>query len=648
MYIINKTDGTILTEIVDGTIDQVSTDLTLLGKNSSSYGEYWNENFLHMLENFASNITPLHPIVGQLWYDTGENRLKIYDGAAFKVTSSAIVDASAPSSMTQGDLWVNTKTQQLYFNDGISNVLSGPIYTADQGLSGFYIDDIIDTSNKSHTVAKLYVANMLLGIFSKDSFTPASNVDGYTKNLTAVVVTGTTAPTSTTSSLVNAVNTSLLEPGQAIKFADAIGGLSTVTTYYVLTIPSSTTFSISTVDNSTPVVLQNTTSATTASFINASNDIKVGFNVAAVKNFKINATATSAEALVDSLGHVKTADSFISTQFNSTMNGALTIATSTPLYLGVSSQTEIQSTNDLFAIKLKVSNQNANVQVKRGNNDESAIFVNSALRKVQIYPDLSAAVSTLEVNGTVVVKGDLTVEGAMTTVNSTTVAIEDKMIELGSTDTPTDVLADGGGIALKGTTDKTITWSSGNWTSSENFNIGVNKTYKINGVDVLTHNTLSASITNAPGLTNIGSLATLQIGKINLAGNSISYIYASDPDGTIRISPKGAGTVDVTNNRISSVANPADPKDAVNFQTLDKQVKIAPLGLSMDIASLSGTDTAINTQIATRIGYVYPYSEHAEGALCRVFCTAASVITVRTFVLNLSTNLWTWQSTQTL
>ena len=53
-YIINKTDGSILTEIVDGTVDQTATDLTLVGKNSSSYGESFNENFVHLLENFAN------------------------------------------------------------------------------------------------------------------------------------------------------------------------------------------------------------------------------------------------------------------------------------------------------------------------------------------------------------------------------------------------------------------------------------------------------------------------------------------------------------------------------------------------------------------------------------------------------------------
>ena len=52
-YLINKTDGTLLIEVVDGTVDQVSTDITLIGKNATSYGEFINENFVRMLENFA-------------------------------------------------------------------------------------------------------------------------------------------------------------------------------------------------------------------------------------------------------------------------------------------------------------------------------------------------------------------------------------------------------------------------------------------------------------------------------------------------------------------------------------------------------------------------------------------------------------------
>ena len=76
-YQINKTDGTIVATVADGQIDQLSTDLTLIGKNYSGFGEYFNENLVKMLENFASTTRPTHPIRGQIWYDTADLKLKV-------------------------------------------------------------------------------------------------------------------------------------------------------------------------------------------------------------------------------------------------------------------------------------------------------------------------------------------------------------------------------------------------------------------------------------------------------------------------------------------------------------------------------------------------------------------------------------------
>ena len=90
-YIINRTDGTILTEIVDGNVDQTSTDLTLIGKNASTYGELLNENFVFLLENFASTSSPNNPIIGQLWYDKSTAQLKVYDGSGFKAAGGTFV-----------------------------------------------------------------------------------------------------------------------------------------------------------------------------------------------------------------------------------------------------------------------------------------------------------------------------------------------------------------------------------------------------------------------------------------------------------------------------------------------------------------------------------------------------------------------------
>lgn len=89
--------------------------------------------------------------------------------------------------------------------------------------------------------------------------------------------------------------------------------------------------------------------------------------------------------------------------------------------------------------------------------------------------------------GTVVIRGGLTVNGTTTTIESTTLTVDDKNIELGTVASPTDITADGGGITLKGTTDKTINWidSTDSWTFSEHIDLAATKQYYLNGTMVL-------------------------------------------------------------------------------------------------------------------------------------------------------------------
>ena len=77
-YTINKTDGTTLATITDGTIDNTSS-LTLIGKSYSGFGAALNENLVKLLENSASTSTPSAPIKGELWFDANTNQLKVYD-----------------------------------------------------------------------------------------------------------------------------------------------------------------------------------------------------------------------------------------------------------------------------------------------------------------------------------------------------------------------------------------------------------------------------------------------------------------------------------------------------------------------------------------------------------------------------------------
>jgi hypothetical protein len=107
------------------------------------------------------------------------------------------------------------------------------------------------------------------------------------------------------------------------------------------------------------------------------------------------------------------------------------------------------------------------------------------------------------------VTGDLTVNGTTTTINSTTISTDDKNIELGATASPTDAGADGGGITLKGTTDKTILWldATDSWTYNQNIELAAGYSYRIDGVSVLSKTTLGSSVVSS-SLTSVGTLGT--------------------------------------------------------------------------------------------------------------------------------------------
>jgi len=122
---------------------------------------------------------------------------------------------------------------------------------------------------------------------------------------------------------------------------------------------------------------------------------------------------------------------------------------------------------------------------------------------------IGASTGTTTVNNNLTVTGNLDVKGTTTFVESTTVQVSDKNIEIGKVATPTDTTADGGGITLLGSTNKTIIWDSANnnWTSSENWNIASGKTFKINNVSVLSSTTLGSGVTGS-SLTSVGTITS--------------------------------------------------------------------------------------------------------------------------------------------
>ena len=94
-YIVNKTDGTILTTIVDGTIDNTSS-LTLFGKSYSGFGELLNEDLVRLLENSASTASPAAPLRGEIWFDTATNQLNTLPSLVATLRRTKLSDVVIP------------------------------------------------------------------------------------------------------------------------------------------------------------------------------------------------------------------------------------------------------------------------------------------------------------------------------------------------------------------------------------------------------------------------------------------------------------------------------------------------------------------------------------------------------------------------
>lgn len=172
-YTITLTDGAIFATIPDGTINTTSS-MTLVGKNYAGYGQFINDDIIRLLENGANTTAPGAPLQGQLWYDQTTNTMKVYTGSTFKVISGATASSTAPSvSTVAGDLWYDTVNAQLNVYSGSTWILVGPAYTGNTGVSGAIVTTLTDTNAVSHVAVEMYVADAVVGIFSKDAaYTP--------------------------------------------------------------------------------------------------------------------------------------------------------------------------------------------------------------------------------------------------------------------------------------------------------------------------------------------------------------------------------------------------------------------------------------------------------------------------------------------
>jgi filamentous hemagglutinin len=205
-YTINLTDGTVFATITDGTYNQDSS-VTLVGKNYAGYGEFLDENFIQMLENFSNTTAPVAPLIGQLWWDKTNSLLKVYNGTIFKTVSFSTASSTQPTSNVTGDLWYDTTNQQVKVWTGSAFIVVGPAYSSSQGTTGAIPETINDNTATPHYVTTLYSNSVRVAIFSSDAdFTAAAPVSTLFPTVYKGVTFSNAAGTNMAGNLVSAGN----------------------------------------------------------------------------------------------------------------------------------------------------------------------------------------------------------------------------------------------------------------------------------------------------------------------------------------------------------------------------------------------------------------------------------------------------------
>ena len=451
----------------------------------------------------------------------------------------------APESLENAELAFNEADNTLYYGKGtggaggtatsveaIGGVGAFVTRSTSQTISGdktFSGVVIVPTpSANTHATTKAYVDSAISGVAT--NFTIAGD-SGTNQTITSGADTLTIAGGVGLSSVGSGTDTLTINLDNTAVTANSYGGAATVGTFTVdaqgrLTAAGNTAISISSAavtdfneaaqDAYGSLVSSGTQSGITVTYDDANT--KVNYSVAgqAVNIYgdsgvtPLSVTAAGGGSFTISGGTGLTAAATSSTITLDLDNTAVTAATygnaSAVGSFTVDAQGRLTNaaSTAISITASQISDRTTNlVTGLTGTANEIAVS-NSGVGAVTI--SLPANVT---IPNNLVVTGDLTVQGNTTTLNTATLVVEDKNVVLANVATPTDTTADGAGITILGSTDKTLNWvdATDAWTSSEHFNLASAKAYYVNGTSVLSNTTLGSGVINS-SLTSLGTITT--------------------------------------------------------------------------------------------------------------------------------------------
>ena len=448
-YTINKTNGTVVATVEDGTINN-DTTISLVGQNYQGYGEAIGENFIALLENSANSSAPSNPITGELWYDSTNNALKVYDGSYFQYINAVRPSATTPTqSLRTGVLWYDTSNSLLKLYNGSSFVTVGPITVLDEDNMASdsatavpsqqsvkaYVDDVVISSNTlpvvgddSTTIEVPFTTG--LTVKGGTNISTTTDIDSSAELITAYRLT-VSLDSNITVNQIGALDSSAISITSPVQIT---GALNTDTS---LRIAGSTV--VNSIKDEDTMSSNSATALATQQSIKAYVDSAVS-GLTTTFSFSDSASNTGSITLGTTDMEFRSGDSITTTvagtgvtfdlnetisvdQINAgdssviTMGAPIRVLSDSGIILGADDDVSLTQSGANFTLKNKTEDGNILINVNDGGVDSTAVTVTGSTKAVTFA-------------GNCTVQGDFNVNGTTFTNNSETLTITDPLIVL--------------------------------------------------------------------------------------------------------------------------------------------------------------------------------------------------------------------------